>query len=92
MNIQVSTHEFYNTRIVQYLRKRQMLVAEHTHIRLLQDALYRKESMLSLLNKPIGFWNDVLSFCDEFLPKSENELREWIPCSITEKYAKNAMH
>ncbi len=69
-----------------------MLVAEHTHIRLLQDALYRKESMLSLLNKPIGFWNDVLSFCDEFLPKSENELREWIPCSITEKYAKNAMH
>jgi len=79
------------TRIVQYLRRLQMHVAAKCHIRLPQDALYRIESIKSLLNKPVDFWLDTIVLYTETFPKIDKALMEWIPQTPTEQYARAAM-
>ncbi|MBQ3616233.1 MAG: hypothetical protein II993_09595 [Anaerotignum sp.] len=79
------------TRIVQCLRKLQMHMAAKCHIRLPQDALYRMDSMLSLLHKPADFWADTIALYTEMLPEMEQELAEWTPQSPVERYARAAM-
>lgn len=75
------------TGIVQTLRVLQMHVSGKCHIRLPQDALYRKESMLSLLNQPAGFWTDTIALYEVKLPQMENALAEWTPQGDVEQYA-----
>ncbi len=79
------------TRIVQELRILQMHVAGKCHIRLPQDALYRHSSMMSLLDRPIGFWLDTIVLYEEALTRMEVALSEWKPESDVEQYAYSAM-
>lgn len=79
------------TRIVQTLRNLQMHVSTKCHIRLPQDALYRKESMLELLNRPIGFWDDTILLYENALFQMQADLDAWMPKSACEQYAHAAL-
>lgn len=79
------------THIVQTLRKLQIHVSEKCHIRLPQDALYRKESMLELLNRPVGFWDDTIMLYEQALSDMDAALDNWLPRSVYEHYAHGAL-
>ena len=86
-----SDAEKRNRRTVQRLRKLQMHTASKCHIRLPQDALYRLESMQSLLNRPAGFWTDTIALYEEALPEMGNALDSWVPANTTEIYVRDAI-
>ena len=79
------------TRMVQILRRLQMHVSQKCHIRLPQDALYRRESMLELLNRPVGFWDDTIALYEQALSDMDAALDCWQPQSVCEQYAYGAL-
>lgn len=76
------------TKIVLELRK---LQKHHTdikcHIRMPQDALYRIESMLQLLNKPMGYWDETILLYEQALQTMKAEIGKWQPETLCEEYA-----
>ena len=80
------------TRIVNQLRVLQMHLLNTGEFSLPQNALYSVVSMLKLLNKPIGFWDNTIILFEEALPQMESELKAWEPTSDCEKYAQSALY
>ena len=82
------------TRIVNQIRVLQMHLWNIgiVEFSLPQNALYSVESMLELLNKPIGFWDNIITLFEEALPQIESELKAWEPISDCEKYAQSALY
>ena len=79
------------TRIVQRLRALQMHMSERWHIRLPQDALYRLNCMLTLLNMPADFWCGTIALYREAIPQMERELEAWKPATESKRYAHGAL-
>ncbi len=79
------------TRIVEQLRDIQMHNLRKGELSLPQDALYQLPSMLKLLNRPIGFWDDTIALYNEALPQIKADLEAWVPVSAQEKYAHAAL-
>ncbi|MBE6778657.1 MAG: hypothetical protein E7541_04635 [Ruminococcaceae bacterium] len=79
------------TRIVAQLRDLQVHNLEKGELSLPQDALYQLPSMLKLLNRPMGFWDDTIALYNEALPQMRADLEAWVPISAQEKYAHAAL-
>lgn len=77
--------------IIEALRPLHLLADKKCHIRLPQDAIYREESMPSMLIKPAGFWNEFIKAYDEALPSAWEMLNKWTPEGETEKYARDSL-
>lgn len=79
------------TGIVKELQGLQMHVSKKCHIRLPQDALYRMESMLTLLNRSEGFWDDTIILYEQALQRMELQLNGWMVESTCEQYVLSAI-